>query len=93
VPLAATQANIKNFSTYFVVTPSMYRRKVKSSALDSVGYDGEKQVLELEFKEHSGVWQYYDFQPAVFDRFISSDSLGNFFVTKIKGNYREKQVG
>jgi hypothetical protein len=71
----------------------MHRQKVQSSALESVGYDSEKKVLELEFKEHSGVWQYYNFQPAVFKRFISSDSLGKFFVTKIKGNYPEEKVG
>jgi hypothetical protein len=71
----------------------MHRVPVDSSALESVGYDPEKHILELEFKEHSGIWQYFNFKPADFKRFAKSESLGNFFVTKIKGKYIEKKVG
>jgi hypothetical protein len=67
----------------------MHRREVKSSALQSIGYDAEKHILELEFKDHGEVWQYFNFKPSAYKRFISSPSLGSFFVKHIKGKYRE----
>jgi hypothetical protein len=71
----------------------MQRQYVQSSALESIGYDAQTNTLELEFKEHSGVWQYFNFKPSAYKRFRSSESLGNFFVTRIKGKYPEKKVG
>ncbi|OOQ58208.1 KTSC domain-containing protein [Mucilaginibacter pedocola] len=71
----------------------MQRIPVQSSALQSIGYDAETLTLELEFKENSGVWQYFNFKPAVLKKFLRSVSLGNFFVTHIKGKYREERVG
>jgi hypothetical protein len=71
----------------------MQRQPVQSSALESIGYDAETYTLELEFKEHSGVWQYFNFKPSALKKFLGSPSLGNFFVTKIKGKYKEKKVG
>ena len=70
----------------------MRRRQVKSSALQSIGYDAENHILELEFREHSGVWQYLNFKPAAYKKFVNSESLGNFFVTRIKGKYEEVKV-
>ncbi|TSD67796.1 KTSC domain-containing protein [Inquilinus sp. KBS0705] len=70
----------------------MHRQQVQSSALQSVGYDAATNTLELEFKEHSGVWQYLNVKPQTFRRFIKSDSLGRFFVTKIKGKYPEFKI-
>lgn len=71
----------------------MHRQPVKSTALQSLGYDAETHTLELEFKENVGVWQYFNFKPASLKKFLSSESLGNYFVTKIKGKYRERKVG
>ncbi|QXV65334.1 KTSC domain-containing protein [Mucilaginibacter achroorhodeus] len=70
----------------------MYRRKVQSSALESVGYDAKKQILELEFREHSDVWQYFGIRPSTYKKFISSESLGKYFVTRIKGKYPELKL-
>jgi hypothetical protein len=70
----------------------MKRRHVQSSALQSVGYDPEKKILELEFKNSGGVWQYYRLPSAVYHKFIHAESLGSYFVTKIKGRYREQKM-
>ncbi|GGH21592.1 KTSC domain-containing protein [Mucilaginibacter phyllosphaerae] len=70
----------------------MRRHPVQSSALQSIGYDADKHILELEFKENGGVWQYFNFKPPAYKKFISSQSLGHFFVTKIKGKYPEEKV-
>ncbi|MFD0793562.1 KTSC domain-containing protein [Mucilaginibacter litoreus] len=70
----------------------MQRHRVQSSALQSVGYDPQKKILELEFRENSGVWQYFGFKPSSYKKFISSESLGHFFVTRIKGKYPELKM-
>lgn len=70
----------------------MQRRTVQSSALSSVGYDPDARILELEFRENGGVWQYFGFPLSAYNKFISSDSLGHFFVTRIKGKYPELKV-
>jgi hypothetical protein len=71
----------------------MHRQPVQSSALQSIGYDAETHTLELEFHENSGIWQYSNFKPAALKKFLRSESLGNFFVTQIKGKYKETRVG
>ncbi|AMR34311.1 hypothetical protein A0256_24085 [Mucilaginibacter sp. PAMC 26640] len=70
----------------------MQRHHVKSSALQSIGYDPGTHVLELEFHENGGVWQYLNFKPAALKKFLSSQSLGNYFVTQIKGKYPERKM-
>ncbi len=70
----------------------MQRRLVESSALNSLGYDPSAKILELEFRDSGGVWQYFGITSVIYKKFISSDSLGNFFVTKIKGRYPELRI-
>jgi hypothetical protein len=70
----------------------MKRHYVHSSALQSAGYDADNKILELEFRENGGVWQYFSVPQSVYRKFVNADSLGNFFVTKIKGKYREMKV-
>jgi len=70
----------------------MQRQSVQSSALNSAGYDPSSKILELEFRESGGVWQYFGFSNASFKKFMSAESLGNFFVTQIKGKYPEIRI-
>jgi len=70
----------------------MRRRHVTSSALQSIGYDADTHTLELEFRDNGGVWQYFNFKPAAYKKFVNSESLGKFFVTRIKGKYPESKV-
>lgn len=70
----------------------MERHFVQSSALNSIGYDQDARILELEFRENGGVWQYFGFPLSTYKRFINAESLGNFFVTRIKGKYPELKV-
>lgn len=70
----------------------MKRHHVQSSALESVGYDPDNKILELEFRDSGGVWQYFKLPVSVYKKFISAESLGNYFVTRIKGKYREMKV-
>jgi hypothetical protein len=70
----------------------MKRHHVQSSALQSVGYDPGRKILELEFRDNGSVWQYFKLPQSVYDKFINAESLGNYFVTEIKGKYREEKV-
>lgn len=70
----------------------MKRHYVQSSALQSVGYDPGRKILEIEFRDNGGVWQYFKLPPSVYDKFMHAESLGNYFVTRIKGKYREEKI-
>jgi len=70
----------------------MKRHHVESSALESVGYDRERKILELEFRDNGGVWQYLNLPPSVYNKFNRAKSRGKFFVTKIKGKYPEEKI-
>lgn len=70
----------------------MHRQLVLSTALQSVGYDAKAEILELEFKGNGGVWQYIGIKPSLYEQLINSASLGNFFVTHVKGKYPEQRI-
>jgi hypothetical protein len=70
----------------------MRRHYVNSSVIRSVGYDREAKILELEFRDNGSVWQYYAFPPLAYKKFINSESLGNFFATRIRNKYHEIQM-
>lgn len=63
----------------------MERLPVESSTAVSVGYDGEGQTLEIEFK--NGVYQYYNVPQPIFDQMMSCESVGKFFNAYIKPTY------
>ena len=71
---------------------TMQRQPVQSSALNSAGYDPASRILELEFRDSGGVWQYFGVSQTSFKKFIHAESLGNFFVTRIKGRYPELRI-
>ena len=71
----------------------MKRIPVNSSVFEQIGYDLEKQILELKFKDDGRpVWQYLNLPMRVFKAFMKAASKGNYFVTRIKGKYPEKKI-
>jgi len=71
---------------------SIDRDEVSSSAMRSVGYDADRQILEIEFP-NGDVYQYYGIPPDVFDGLIQAESHGRFFHECIRGqNYRYERV-
>ena len=70
----------------------MKRQIVESSALRSVGYDAGHKILELEFRDNGGVWQYFSVSALTYRKFIKAESLGSYFVKKIKGKYPELKL-
>ena len=67
----------------------MERKPIESSLLASVGYDLEKQILELEFKskkegQPSSVYQYSNVTPEKYAEFMAAESQGKFFIANLK---------
>jgi hypothetical protein len=69
----------------------MNRRLVSSSNLRSVGYNSDRQILEIEF--HGGrVYRYFDVPLSVFEGLIDAASHGKYHNRKIKNRFRYQQI-
>lgn len=64
----------------------MNRTPVKSSNIQSVGYDPEKRLLEVGF--HRGeVYQYFGVPKQVYEGLLTAPSAGSYLHAHIKGKY------
>jgi hypothetical protein len=70
----------------------MEREIINSEAMQSIGYDVENSILEIEFKKNGVVWQYMDFPEVLWHEFYNSESKGRYFYANIKGKYAEVRV-
>lgn len=62
---------------------SMWRERIQSEALRSVGYDAESRTLEIEFA--SGlVYQYFDVPEDVYEGLMAAPSHGEYFGRHIR---------
>lgn len=64
----------------------MERLPVESSNIKSIGYDRDRQILEIEFT-NGAVYQYFDVAEDIYQSIASSASIGAFFAKNIKGSY------
>lgn len=65
------------------------RQPVSSSNIASVGHEGD--TLEIEFK-NGGIYQYHGVPSDVFDKLVSSKSIGGFLHTSIKSKYKHSKI-
>jgi hypothetical protein len=65
----------------------MKRKPVESSALRSVGYDEENQILEVEILETGRVYQYQNVPINEYIAFIQAPSIGWYYNKMIKERY------
>jgi hypothetical protein len=64
----------------------MYRQRVESSAVRSVGYDKRRRVLEVEVAGGT-VYQYLDVPAREYFALVSADSVGRYYNQQIKDTY------
>jgi hypothetical protein len=64
----------------------MRRRPVDSSVLLSVGYDPERQILEVELATRR-VYRYYPVPELVHRRLLQAPSVGQYFNAEIRDHY------
>jgi hypothetical protein len=74
----------------------MNRETVESSQLKSVGYDAEKQILEIEFKGKGeaigGVYQYLDVPQHIHRELMAAESIGRYFGPNVRGKFQFKKL-
>ncbi|HEX2225068.1 MAG TPA: KTSC domain-containing protein [Thermoanaerobaculia bacterium] len=68
----------------------MQRQRVDSSAIQSVGYDPEEQVMEVEFQSGS-VYEYRDVPATLYESFLAASSKGRFLSRNIKGRFSSER--
>lgn len=69
----------------------MERVPVRSSNIESVGYDTESQTLEVKFKG-TGVYRYAGVPAAIHTLFLSAASKGQYFDRHIRNRFRTTKV-
>ncbi|MCO6453562.1 MAG: KTSC domain-containing protein [Caldilineales bacterium] len=70
----------------------MNRTFVSSSNLASVGYDPQRQVLEIEFRNGS-VYQYFGVPQSIYSGLMAAASHGRYFDAFVKkGGYRYQRI-
>lgn len=67
------------------------KQSVVSSQLKEVEYDTETSILTITFLQGRR-YEYKDVPADVFRKLIEADSIGSFFLMKIKNNYSFKQI-
>ena len=70
----------------------MERKYVDSSMIVSIGYDNVNSILEVEFKSNQQIWQYFDVPEFIWYEFEAAVSTGKYFLSGIRGHYRESRV-
>lgn len=69
----------------------MKREPVESSIIESVGYDADEEILEIEFKE-GGIYRYREVPESVYRGLMSVDSHGTYHAEHIKHSYPFERV-
>lgn len=67
-------------------------RPVKSSNISNVGYDAANKMAAVNFKKLHEVYLYFGVPQKVFDLWVTSESLGKFFLENIKDRYHYTKV-
>ncbi|WP_295617565.1 KTSC domain-containing protein [Chamaesiphon sp. GL140_3_metabinner_50] len=62
-----------------------------SSMAAQVGYDEEREILQIEFNS-GAVYQYSHVEPELWEDLQSTDSIGSFYNHEIKGYYPSQQI-
>ena len=60
------------------------RSKVDSSMVSEIGYDSERRVLEVKFKNNGAVYRYPRIEPSYVLGLLNAQSIGEYFTTYIK---------
>lgn len=90
--IVATEGAIAaNFNQLPGVNPPLPMRPVQSTMAKAVGYDPQRNLLQIEFKNGS-VYQYEGVDAQTWHDLQETDSPGRFFNREIKGNYQARRL-
>ena len=69
----------------------MHRTSVNSSNIQSIGYDSQSSILEVEFTS-GDIYQYFNVPDYLYQQFLGALSQGQFLNDYIRYNYRYQKV-
>lgn len=64
----------------------MNRTPVTSSSINSIGYDAETKILEVEFNT-GAIYRYLNVTESEYAGLMDAESVGAYFSKHIKGKY------
>ena len=59
---------------------------VESTTLAAIGYDETREILRLEFRNHS-VYRYFEVPVSVYEALVAASSKGRYFNGTIRGHF------
>jgi hypothetical protein len=62
-----------------------------SSVIKAVAWDSEDDTLVIQFKSNT-VWAYYNISQEIYQTFIASESMGNFFNKNIRNFFDSQKI-
>lgn len=69
----------------------MARQRVKSTSIQSVDYVHGNGILDVEF--HNGSrYKYFGVPDTVYNTLMAAKSIGQYFATHIRGQYKSEKV-
>lgn len=69
----------------------MEHKAINSSAIASVGYDDERNALEIRFRT-GRVYRYHQVPASVYEQLLVAESAGSYFNDVIRANYEGELV-
>lgn len=69
----------------------MKKIEVESSRIESIAYDENSKVLEINFIE-GGTYQYVNVKVDVFEAFLEAESKSEFFLHYVKNKYQYEKI-
>ena len=70
----------------------MKREPVESTAIKSIGYNEDKQLLEVEIVETGRIYKYFDVPLEEYLDLLDAKSLGEYYNRVIKEKYEYKEL-
>ena len=65
----------------------MKRKPVNSSAIKSIGYNEDEEIVEVEIRNTKRVYRYYHVPPEEYQKFITAASLGTYYNKDFKDKF------
>lgn len=69
----------------------MQRKPVKSTNVESIGYDLETKTLQVEFKS-GGIYQYAGVPPEMYAELLAAESVGRFVSQVIRAGRKGLRI-
>lgn len=70
----------------------MKRSRIGTIVINSMGYDAQCEILEIEFRIDGQVWRYSDVPEHVWYTFRNAFSIDLYYFQDISGRYSEKLI-